>query len=294
MLGRFTLDDLISSFNLVKSLNSQNQIILSTYAGEVPEELKSLVDLIIINKDPGEDVLEEPGDTPRKSKYGYGKNNSRMFETTISGLLACNSGIVIKTRIELIPEIEEEFVLWFENMASQVLDSNLPKIGFFTQHYSGIAVALNGLFGALPDTLQISQKEILINIWELASEIWEIHKNIIRKNSNFYPATSEQILGLAFLSIYARFPLEQNVHKISRYFLTLPLIKSILQAENKFYLWSSYLGSGFSANYFKGTLQIDITKLQTNLGFIRTSRKFCLALAKTVFHHIRRSAKFHI
>jgi hypothetical protein len=205
------------------------EIVISTYEGEVPQEILDLVDKIVYSQDPGPDTVLRRhflGKNVSPSVYNY----SRLLATTVSGLNACSHRIVFKTRIELIPSEATVFASAMIEPVEKIANSELPLIGFLTQHYSGVSFCVNGTLGILPDTFQVAKKETLLKTWTLAQSIWLENLKDYKFGIRRYPITCEQILGLSFLSQYCDLDINMLYRKLNRYIFS----KKLLKKQDKF------------------------------------------------------------
>ena len=277
-------DYLIASIKMIKKLNSMNEVIISTYRDEVSKRISDAVDLVIVNEDPGPDYLKASpwpvGAGPRRKTT----NNSRMFATSLSGIEKAKNPLVIKTRIELLP-VGEDFVSWFLALERELIGH---RVGFFTETYTGVSFSVNGLLGVLPDVLMVGEKSVIQNIWSDASLFWSQNRILLTRKMILYPIGCDQILGMCYLARYHNFPIQRYKKKLRRQFISLSLLKAVLQAERNSYVWTRYRYSGFSVNYFKG-----IYNLRTPNPIVpRSKREFCLRLLimllKKPKHHYRR------
>ena len=286
--NEITLMSIINAFTAVKRLNPANQIILSTYEGEVPLELQDYADQIIINSDPGADYFRVNPWPIGNGFRNQSANISRMLQSTVNGLEQTQTSFVIKTRVEMIPENFSEFELWSDNLSKTILGSTSPLIGFLLQHYSGISFSINGILGMIPDTLQYGRTSTLRNVWISSEKFWRQNFDVITRSEIRFPITSEQILGLNYLHLYCGFPLGDEIYKLRRNYSSIKLIRAIIAAERNYFKWSSYKTSGLSVNYLKGTLNINISRAQT-LDSIFTIFKMLLKVyLRLIYHHFRR------
>jgi hypothetical protein len=257
-----SLLEIKKSLSKFKQLNPKNEIIFSTYEGEIPDCLGELINIIIINKDPGEDKYKS--NPWPVNKIGKSSNNiSRILQTNKNGIAAASNEIVFKTRIELIPEQFILFEKWFDKICNDIYNSNLPKIALLTEHFSGISFSIDGVVGGIPDTLQIARREVLLNLWTASDNFWQTcFVKITTKK--IFPLTSEQVLGFSFLKLFCGFNLDNKIDKLHKYYFSHELLVSQIYAEKKLYLLCDYKLAGLTRNYFSGTY------------FINTNRKFNL------------------
>ncbi len=226
----FTLQDLENSLKVFKIAVPAGRIVISTYEGEFPMEFCSLVDSIVINRDPGHDYFY-PNPWPiAGNNGGNSANYKRLMTSTLEGIKASDEGFLIKTRVELLPKNMEVFSTWLWK-CSKEFESNLTlKIGFFLEHYSGVCFSINGLLGGVPDTLQVGRKADLLRIWEKASFFWDKHSSILTRKSKRFPLTSEQLIGMSFLDEFYGFTMEKRVRRLDRYYRSLFLVRAIIKS----------------------------------------------------------------
>jgi hypothetical protein len=279
------LQSLIEMCSIIKLIDQKNEIIVSTYPNEIPEELEKLVDLVIIVEDPGADYLRA-GPWPIGPKIRRSMSNTtRMYLSSINGIQRATNEVVIKSRVELVPENIEQFRIWYTTAEQEVSEG---KIGFFIESYEGINFSISGALGHLPDILQFGTKNTLLRVWEDSLLFWNTNKKILTRRTIRYPLGSEQILGLSYLSYYHDFNIEDKVRKLRKNYFSFKLIQKILRAEKTSYIWTSYKNSGFSVNYFQGLIGI---KIPSNILYKSKRdlvRRLILVFLKKIKHHYRR------
>ena len=278
-------------FNLskFKNLNPDNEIIISTFPSEEITGLHSVVDKVIINIDPGANIYRVvPWPLGTKSKRSS-SNNSRIFTASLSGLIACSNSVVVKTRIELIPENTDLFQKWLEDLLenNRLIEEN--KLGIFIEHYSGINSAIDGTLGMLPMTVQVGSKNNLIEVYKKAKELWTENFDLFTRRKFLYPITDEQIFGLCYLSLHCNFQLEKSRKKLKYYYLSSNLLRSILMLEKEFLIPTRYANSGFTRNRFKGTASIRKQAMFTQSDANTFCKKLMIVLAKRIYHFTRRN-----
>ena len=282
------LENIIQSFILFKKTNEQNEIIVSTYINQTPQELIKYIDRLIINEDPGPDMFRvSPWPIGPNSKRNL-HNWTRFYNTTYSGVKAAKNRIVIKTRIEILPKIDSQFFNFYEEVMENFQQESIPKLGFFIEHYTGIFFSLDGQLGHIPGMLQIGEKKVLENLWLNAMEFWIKNNKILTRRIIRHPLTGEQILGFVFLNMYCNFPLLRKLFMLRKYYISRDLIKSTLIAEKNNFVYFEYKKSGFSNYVYPGTIEIKTpdnlySQEQTNLG-----RRLVIILLKRVKHLSRR------
>jgi hypothetical protein len=282
----FSFRDLENSFEVFRRACPDGKIILSTYEGEFPPSLTSLVDGVVINEDPGPDYFQ-PNPWPI-SKRGGQANYKRLLNSTLRGLESCQNGYVVKTRVELLPRQIDFFSEWLKQVTTDLEANSSLKVGFFLEHYSGISFSINGLLGGIPDTLQIGRRSDLLRVWETASIFWENNSYILTRKSKRFPITSEQLIGMSFLQVFYGFDMRKNLRKLDRYFRNLELLSVIVKSEKESFRWSSYKNSGFESEYLKKSFSLDLTKFSIPNTSWDLIKKLAIVQAKMIFHHYRR------
>jgi len=282
------LEEVKASLKMFKNININNEIIISTYEGEVNEDIKALADKIIINQDPGQDKFRNSPWPIGNNNRRYSANYSRILSTTFEGILACNNNIVLKTRVELLPIRLDKYSEWFVSASNKINNTQLPLIGFFTEHYNGISFSIDGVLGTIPDTFQIGRKEILLDIWSTSKFFWEKNRKLLTRKRVRFPITIEQILGMNYLYLYSNFSIHKRITNLRRYYLSPGLIKSILEAEQSLFIYLEYKQSGFTVNYLKGTFYIRVPKVIFQKNYLIILKKLIIVLLKRVKHHYRK------
>lgn len=276
---------------IMKTLNSKNEVILSTYLDEITGIEEKNYDKLIINDDPGPDFFRVSPWPIGRNFNRFSTNYSRMFLTTLSGLYACQNEIVIKTRIELIPNEAGKFEQWIGNICEQIKASSLPRIAFLSEHYNGVIFSIDGTIGTIPDTIQISRKSVLLELWLTSQKFWHDNFRSLTRKTILFPITSEQIFGLNYLSLYCDFSVAQELKRLKRYYYSSQLVKAIVNAENDYFIWTKYKDSGLSLNRFKGTYEIatpDFTKLEKKTQLLK---RIIMIKIKKYYHICRRFIK---
>ena len=289
VLSRFykgiNLQALTEMCRIIKSIDQRNEIIVSTYPNEMPEELVRFVDLVVLVEDPGADLLRTgPWPVGPKSRRCM-SNTTRMYLSSLRGIQNATNELVIKSRVELIPENHEKFKAWYTNIEPEISEG---KIGFFIESYEGINFSISGNLGHLPDILQFGTKNTLLNIWHDSLEFWSENRKILTRRTIRYPLGGDQILGLCYLSRYHNFKLENKVRKLKKHYFSFGLMSKILNAEKSTYIWSSYNNSGFSTNYFKGLTGIKTPSHILYKNKRDLMRRLVRVFLKKIKHHYRR------
>lgn len=246
------------AYRILKDIDNSNELIISTYRSEVSQDIINLVDRVVFVDDPGFDRFRlNPWPIGRPDNR-HQANYSRIFEATIAGLKVVSNDLIIKSRIELIPENIDNFRIWLGDIISLLTNSSLPKIAFLTEHYNGVFFSVDGTLGTLPNTLQAAKRSVLQQTWTNAYDFWTQNKHILTRSKMLFPITDEQITGLTYLRLFSNFEINQSrIRRFKRYYISLPLLKSIIFAERNLFIWAKYYRSGLSTNRFRGTYFID-------------------------------------
>lgn len=289
VLSRFykgiNLQALLEMCRVIKSIDQRNEIIVSTYSNEMPEELVRFVDLVVSVEDPGADLLRTgPWPVGPKSRRCM-SNTTRMYLSSLAGIRKATNELVIKSRVELIPENHEKFKAWYTKIEPEISEG---KIGFFIESYEGINFSVSGTLGHLPDILQFGTKNTLLNIWQDSLEFWSDNRKILTRRTIRYPIGGDQILGLCYLSRYHNFKLENKVRKLKKHYFSFGLMGKILIAEKSTYIWSSYKNSGFSTNYFKGLIGIKVPSNILSISKLDLIYRIIRVFLKKIKHHYRK------
>jgi hypothetical protein len=275
------------AFKCIKSINLNNELVISTFEGEINKKYEKFIDKIIINKDPGPDHFKVYPWPIGNEQNRYFTNYSRLFTTTISGISASKNDLIIKTRIELLPIKKIEFEKWLDKILKSLYKVKTPRIAFFAEHYNGIGFSIDGTLGTLPNTLQIGQKQILLDTWNTSQKFWYTNKKILTRKAVKFPITDEQIVGLNFLYLYCGFNINSEISKLKRYYFSSDLVTAILRAEKNMFIWTKYSQSGIASNKFSGSLKV-VTPIDIKINSSLTlfSKIFILKLKK--YKHITR------
>lgn len=289
ILSRFykgiNLYSLTEMCRIIKLIDQKNEIVISTYYGEVPEELNRVVDSVIYIEDPGPDYLRADSWPMGPKSRRVMSNTTRMYMSSLKGIQNATNEMVIKSRVELIPENFNQFKTWYQKIEPAISDG---KIGFFTESYEGINFSINGILGHLPDILQFGTKKTLINVWGDSLEFWNTNKKVLTRRTILHPLGSDQILGLSYLSRYHGFRLETKVKKLKKHYFSFELINKILYAEKTSFVFTHYKQSGFSSNYFKGLIGIRIPSSVIAINRYDLVYRIIRMFAKKIKHHYRR------
>lgn len=170
-----------------------DEVIISTWENETNKKIESIVDKVIISKDPGPDSKVKD---PISGEYLH-FNKSRHFLQVKNGLQASSCEYVVRARIEF-------YTMKFDFMNPQN-KSNMfelfqkKHIDIFCPAAATIAAANNGCTFWLCDTFIIAEKEIMIRVYEIMIK----HYRRFAQNWDFLhlawiePFGIEQMLGLA-------------------------------------------------------------------------------------------------
>jgi hypothetical protein len=272
-------------FLIIKNIDQRNELIISTYEGEVASYVNEFTDQVIYNLDPGADQVKDStwplGDKTRRSQRNY----SRLFYSSLNAIVAAKNNVVIKTRIELIPVNEKLFRNWYLEIEHVLTDG---KIAFFTEAYSGVQFAIDGVIPKMPDILLVSTKKTAVSLWGSSYNFWNANKEFFSRKGIILPIGSEQILGLIYLHIYYNFDIYKYLHKLRLHHVSYELMTKLIQAENESFIWARYYNSGFSQNYFKGMYFIRVPE-----NIISKSKKYLyikilIMFLKKIKHLVRR------
>lgn len=292
MLGRLShnldINHIISTFKTFKSINPGNEIVVSTYLNEIPEEVLEYTDKVIINHDPGPDVFIPDRWIFMHHRINPSLNNfSRFFLTNYNGILASKNNLVLKARIEMMPSNPSLLInLIEEYQASQ--PSNVGSLGFFVEHYSGIFHSVDGIIGGIPGTVQIASKSTLEQLYCQSMEFWKREQDQLTRKANKHVLTSEQILGLNFLYLFCDFPLNSIRNKLHKYYISPKLIQSILKAEVNNFKFLDLKKSGFVLHKYQGTLLINTPRKLDEGIHNKIVIKLSIVFAKRYKHKFRR------
>jgi hypothetical protein len=178
----------------LKNLDPNNQLIISTY----PTEVSPSNDIeIVFNLDPGPDDYTSR-EKKRKRETG---NASRMFHTTLAGLMISKCEWTIKSRIELIPN-SVDIEAHLKNVAKIIDELNLkkkPAGAFLIKSFGGSVLTSHGTVLAFPDTFQIMKTPDIQELWRDAQNIFEEERKNLEKNN--FPLKIEQFMGQAFMRL---------------------------------------------------------------------------------------------
>lgn len=271
--------------SIISDLNPSNEIIISTYKDEWLVELEAIADSIIINPDPGADKFKtDPWPMSPKSRRVQ-SNTTRQFSSALKGVEAARNDVVIKSRIELLPENAELFAEWISKISEELSEG---KVAFFLENYTGINFSINGLLGMIPDTLVASNKQTGVYLWRDSLDFWIKNREYLTRRSIRYPATVEQIIGFNYLSRHKGFRLQNCLVSLRRQYISLELFRKVYLAEQDSYIFTLYRSSGFSKNYFKGLIALRLPEKILPVTKRDISTRIIVLFGKKVWHHYRR------
>jgi hypothetical protein len=281
------LEKIISSLILFKKINPKNEIIISTYKNETPKVLLQYIDKVVINKDPGPDIfIQDQWRLFRGETKPAMHNHTRFFLLNYNGIKFCKNNLVLKVRIEMLPADSSLLIDLIEQyIVSRSQD--IPNIGFFIEHYSGVRFSIHGILGEIPGTIQIGSKKTLESLYRESLTFWLKEKQELIK-AHRHVLIVEQILGLNFLSLFCEFPLHSEIHKLNKYYLSIKLIKSIISAEEKNFIFLSLKESGFTLYKYQGTRNIKTPKDIYKISRTKIALKLVIVIGKKYKHLIRK------
>ena len=287
LTNKISEEDIRKSIKIFRKINVENEVIFSTYKNEIPKYLYEIADNIVINKDPGPDRFKL-NPWPISNEKTNVSNISRMLTTTVNGIKSSSNKIIIKSRIELLPNDENKFRNQMDKILNEINLIDTSKIVFLTEHFTGISFVIDGTLAVVPDTFQIASKETILRLWSESDLFWKYNKKILTRKKIKFPITNEQLLGFNYLNLYCNFPLEQEKLKLKKYYFSMPLIKSQILAEKNNYHLFDYKTFGLSVNYFSGSFAIKTSEV-ANLENKKTIlNNLIVVLLKQIKHLIRK------
>jgi hypothetical protein len=194
------------------------EIIISTWDNEVNDEITALIDRLVINNDPG------PDKPARGQKYN---NKTRHFTQVISGLNACNSKYIFRTRVELF-KMTHEIV---NTVNSKIIVENLEQnqIKIICPAPGTLSAQKNGCPFFLTDIMIIAEKLNLIKWYKSMLDYQYLYKDFWDKDHKFIESfAAEQILGLALVQDFSKEILPANeLNKLNRIFISRKMYSNI-------------------------------------------------------------------
>jgi hypothetical protein len=273
--SRCTEKELIWKMAALRELQRKEnlKIIFSTYADEIPETYIENSFTILINKDPGLDTF---------SAGQVKRNTSRLIQTSLAGIGSVETEYSIKTRIELIPEVEKfhEFISICKSFESKSEKGDI-KIGFLTEHYYGPLRPNKGIHSWVPDTFQIMKKTDMFELWNGAQSIWESYKNSWHKKHILFPITNEQIIGLSLYSLINKYNSAINLRNFQRYSCVFKLIRQNINAEVHNFIYFNFKKSGLSTSRLDKSSEVNWD------GLYLVDNKFRLMIRFVILQRIK-------
>lgn len=199
-----------------------DEIIISTWDNEVNSEIITLIDKLVINNDPG------PDRPPRGQTYN---NKSRHFTQVISGLNACNSKYIFRTRVEFYKMTQEIVNPVNSKIMIEILEQS--KIKIICPAPGTLSAQKNGCPFFLSDTTIIAEKLNLVKWYKSMLDFHNLYKKYWDKDRNFIESFGvEQILGLALVQDFSEEELLiKEIKKFNRIFISRKMYSNI----KKFY-----------------------------------------------------------
>jgi hypothetical protein len=287
--SRLPKAELISRFvtlkNLIKASNLNVSILISTYPGEAPRELDDLCSEIIYVSDPGPDRFRSAA-WPIGSKM---RNTTRMLSSTTKGLDQIHSDVTIKTRIELVPNDPQFFVL-LDQVSNFVLTPNSVGRGIFIEeHFFGVLHPQKGALYWVPDTFQIMRTKDMRDMWARAHENWKDYSKSWHKNHQKYPLTNEQILGCAYYQEFYELDFTKRIKQFYRYTFNLHSFIHCLESERKNFVLLPFSQLGLTSSRLnktskmRGPLNLSPNGQKWKLGVLRPLVRFLLSRTTTKY-----------
>lgn len=212
ILSRVSQEDYGSLiFWLKESRENFGEIIISTWANEVNEEIRGLVDFVVLNEDPG---LDESSLALRPS------NKKRHMVQTISGLSACNFDIIFRVRVEFA-KMNQEIVS--DSLSRAIINAlEFSPIKLICPAPGTISAKSNGCPFFLADTFLIASRICLIDWYQQMSKDFEKYESTwFRHRFLVEPLAIEQIFGLAVVQNLNELALDElEVSRLNRIFVT--------------------------------------------------------------------------
>lgn len=290
MTNELNLEKIISSLILFKEINPQNEIIISTYRNETPKALLKYIDRVVFNNDPGPDIFINDRWRMFGSQITPAVNNyTRFFLLNYNGIKLCTNNLVLKTRIEMLPGDSNQLIDLIEQYIVS-RNQDVPQIGFFTEHYSGVRFSIHGILGEIPGTIQIGSKKTLESIYRESLTFWLNQKQRLIKEHR-HVLIVEQILGLNFLFLFCEFPLYSEIHKLNKYYISFKLVKSLISAEEKNFRFLSLKESGFTLYKYQGTKYIKTPNDIYRISRAKIALKLVIVIGKKYKHMVRKYFK---
>jgi len=174
---------------LKESRKNFAEIVISTWENEVNSEIKSLIDKLVINKDPGPDRLI------KGLKYN---NKTRHFVQAISGINASSSEYIFRARVEFYKMTQEIIDPLNSKIISDILKQDQIKL--FCPAPGTLSAQKNGCPFFLSDTLIIAKKSNLVTWYNRMLNDYNLYKTFWDNNHKIVESFAiEQMLGLALV-----------------------------------------------------------------------------------------------
>lgn len=203
---------------LKESRKNFSEIIISTWENEVNGEIKSLIDKLVINDDPGPDKLI------RSVKYN---NKTRHFIQVISGLNVCHSKYIFRARVEFYKMTQEIINPINSKIISDILEKD--KIKLICPAPGTLSAQKNGCPFFLSDTLIIAKKLDLVTWYNTMFNNYILYKDFWDKDHKIVESFAiEQMLGLALVQDFSKETIKmKDAKKINRIYVSKNLYSKI-------------------------------------------------------------------
>ena len=187
---------------LKKSKDNFYEIVISTRKNEVNYEIEQLIDRLVIVDDPGPDNINGKNQS----------NHTRQLSQIISGIAACNSKYVFKTRVEfykmsleIIGAPNSKYL--FDTLEQSKIDLIIPAPGTLSAQKNGCPLFLS-------DTMVIAQKENFLKWYITMANDYSIYKGFWYKERRFIENLAfEQIFGLALIQDFVGYKIKPKEAK---------------------------------------------------------------------------------
>lgn len=188
---------------LKESQRNFSEIVISTWENEVNSEIKSLIDVLVINKDPGPDKMI------KDLKYN---NKTRHFVQAIAGINASNSKYIFRARVEFYKMTQEIIEPVNSKIISNILKQDQIKL--ICPAPGTLSAQKNGCPFFLSDTLIIAKKSNLLTWYNLMLSDYNMYKTFWDKSHKIVESFAiEQIFGLTLVQDLRRESLNVNEAK---------------------------------------------------------------------------------
>ena len=196
---------------LKESKENFGEIIISTWANEVNDEITALVDLVITNEDPG------PDDS---STLDCPSNKNRNIVQTISGLSACTLDIVFRARVEFTKMNQD--IVNNSNSLAIINFLKLSPVRLICPAPGTLSAVSNGCPLFLADSFLISSRIDLASWYQQMLKDFEKYESTwSRRRFVIEPLAMEQIFGLAVVQKLNEFELDESeMSKMNRIYIS--------------------------------------------------------------------------